>query len=242
MLKPILKGEDVKRYAKSEFQFYCVYPYKLVDGKTVILQEKEFENLFPNCFSYLKKYKIELRNLRVKYKTNPRYWYSCHRGRVINDFETDKIISQEISDYPSMTIELNKLYHNTTVYSLIPNQNITESIYYWLGILNSNLFWYYLKNTGNVLRGGYFRFKTNYLKPFPLKAIKFESIEKETHDQITEKVKNIISNKENLSNAKTPQEKTALQRQIDVTDKQIDQLVYQLYGLTEEEIKLVEEE
>ena len=158
VLKPILKGEDVKRYAKSEFQFYCVYPYKLVDGKTVILQEKEFENLFPNCFSYFKKYKIELRNLRVKYKTNPRYWYSCHRGRVINDFETDKIISQEISDYPSMTIELNKLYHNTTVYSLIPNQNITESIYYWLGILNSNLFWYYLKNTGNVLRGGYFRF------------------------------------------------------------------------------------
>ena len=39
---------------------------------------------------------------------------------------------------------------------------------------------------------------------------------------------------------KTPQEKTALQRQIEATDKQIDQLVYQLYGLTEEEIRIVE--
>ena len=38
-----------------------------------------------------------------------------------------------------------------------------------------------------------------------------------------------------------PQEKTALQRQIEATDKQIDQLVYKLYGLTEEEIKIVEE-
>jgi hypothetical protein len=42
--------------------------------------------------------------------------------------------------------------------------------------------------------------------------------------------------------AKTAHDKTVLQRQIDKTDKQIDQLVYELYGLTEEEIKIVEEE
>jgi len=41
--------------------------------------------------------------------------------------------------------------------------------------------------------------------------------------------------------AKTAHEKTVLQRQIDNTDKQIDQLVYELYGLTKEEIKIVEE-
>ena len=35
---------------------------------------------------------------------------------------------------------------------------------------------------------------------------------------------------------------TALQRQIEATDKQIDQLVYQLYGLTEDEIRIVEGE
>jgi len=40
--------------------------------------------------------------------------------------------------------------------------------------------------------------------------------------------------------AKTDHEKTALQRQIDATDQQTDQLVYELYGLTEEEIKIVE--
>ena len=39
----------------------------------------------------------------------------------------------------------------------------------------------------------------------------------------------------------TFQEKTSLQRQIGNTDKQIDQLVYKLYGVTEEEIKIVEE-
>jgi hypothetical protein len=43
-----------------------------------------------------------------------------------------------------------------------------------------------------------------------------------------------------LAGARTPQEKTALERQITATDTQIDALVYELYGLTKEEIALVE--
>ena len=48
----------------------------------------------------------------------------------------------------------------------------------------------------------------------------------------------ILNNK--LFETKTHEETTGLQRQIDATDNQIDQLVYQLYGLTEEEIRIVE--
>jgi hypothetical protein len=44
-----------------------------------------------------------------------------------------------------------------------------------------------------------------------------------------------------LDAAKTPTDKTAVQRQIDATDRQIDKLVYELYGLTEDEIAIVEE-
>ena len=44
-----------------------------------------------------------------------------------------------------------------------------------------------------------------------------------------------------LSKSKTPQERTSVERQIAATDAQIDRLVYELYGLTEEEIKIVEQ-
>ena len=44
-----------------------------------------------------------------------------------------------------------------------------------------------------------------------------------------------------LDAAKTPTDKTAIQRQIDATDRQIDQLVYEFYGLTDDEIKIVQE-
>jgi hypothetical protein len=44
-----------------------------------------------------------------------------------------------------------------------------------------------------------------------------------------------------LAETKAGHEKTLLQRRIEATDKQIDRLVYELYGLTEEEVKIVEE-
>ena len=44
-----------------------------------------------------------------------------------------------------------------------------------------------------------------------------------------------------LDAARTPVDKTAIQRQINATDRRIDNLVYELYGLTDQEIKIVEE-
>ena len=53
-------------------------------------------------------------------------------------------------------------------------------------------------------------------------------------------VQRMLSLHKQLAEAKTPTAKTMLQRQIEATDQQIDQLVYELYGLTEEEIGIVE--
>jgi hypothetical protein len=50
----------------------------------------------------------------------------------------------------------------------------------------------------------------------------------------------MLSLHKQLPEARTPHEQTALQRQIEATDRQIDALVYELYGLTEEEIGIVE--
>jgi len=142
----------------------------------------------------------------------------------------------------NMTYDESNLYHNTTVYSFIPNEAVKEDLLYWLGTFNSNLMWWFLKNTGNVLRGGYFRFKTNYIKPFPVKRIEFNNpVEKTLYSKMIYSVATQLKSILNISTTRTPAERIALQRQIDATDKQIDQLVYQLYGLTAKEIKIVEE-
>jgi len=64
--------------------------------------------------------------------------------------------------------------------------------------------------------------------------------DKARHDKMVSLVQTMLDLHKRLAAAKTAHEKTMLQRQITATDHQIDQLVYELYGLTEEEIKIVE--
>ena len=62
------------------------------------------------------------------------------------------------------------------------------------------------------------------------------------HDQLVELVETMLALHKHLPEAKTDHEKTSIQRQIDATDGQIDKLVYTLYGLTDDEIAIVEGE
>ncbi len=83
--------------------------------------------------------------------------------------------------------------------------------------------------------------KTAYLNPFPICAINFsDPANKVRHDKMVTLVDRMQDLYKHLNSAKTPDDKTQIQRQIDAADKEIDQLVYELYGLTEEEIGIVE--
>ena len=103
--------------------------------------------------------------------------------------------------------------------------------------------WYnfFYRNISPAYRGGYLRFIYQYLVQIPVRSIDLSAQkEKEQHDSMINLVDKIISLNKQLSATRTAAEKNILQRQIDVTDKQIDMLVYELYGLTDEEIKIVE--
>ena len=79
------------------------------------------------------------------------------------------------------------------------------------------------------------------LAQLPIRAIDFDhSSDKAKHDKMIQLVEQMLDFNKRLAAAKVPGEKTRIQRQIDATDKQIDNLVYELYDLTEEEIKIVE--
>jgi hypothetical protein len=241
LVKPILMGEDVHRYQKIQNHNFVIYPYKLENGKTVIIDENELKTKFPIGYSYLKKYQSELKDIRTRQKTNPEYWYSCHRSKDMSLFEQERIITPEISLGCNMTISPGGIYHNTKVYSLIADEKFGEHKHYWLGILNSPLLWWFIKTTGYALRGGYFTFKTNYLRPFPIRTINFsDPADKARHDRMVALVTQMLELNKKLQDASLDHEKELLSRQIEATDASIDKLVYELYGLTEEEIAIVE--
>lgn len=93
----------------------------------------------------------------------------------------------------------------------------------------------------NQFRGGYFAVNKQGLERLPTRTINFaDSTDKTKHDQMVSFVERMLGLHKRLAAAKSPAENEHLKRQIDATDQEIDRLVYDLYGLTEEEIKIVE--
>jgi len=83
-------------------------------------------------------------------------------------FDQVKIVAPEISLGGNFTIDLNGRFYSTTkVYGYVKKEGLPISYEFLLGLLNSNLFWFFIQKTGYVLRGGYYTFKTNYVSPFP---------------------------------------------------------------------------
>ena len=168
IMKPILKGEDIKRYAPLENSYWLIYPHHSVNGKTIPYEESEMKEQFPLTYEYLLPFKSDLVDKKIRYKTNEKYWYALHRSREIAMFETPKIITAEISYGCNMTYDTKNLYHNTKCYTILFNEVFEKFTQAYLTILNSKILWYYLSQTGYTLRGGFFCFKTKYLEPFHL--------------------------------------------------------------------------
>ena len=224
LMKPLLKGEDVKQYTQLSPTHYIIYPHHLVKGKTVPYTEKEMQSFFPQAYAYLLQFKEKLMEKKIRYKTNSLYWYSLHRSREIPMFENKKIITPEISLGCNMTLDEIGLYHNTQCYTLFPKPNYQNNILFLLGILNSKLFWFYMYNTGTILRGGFFRFKTKYIENFPIPS--FSDNDKATNMKIL--VRKILDSTDDEKRMKIL--------------TQIDILVYHLYELSYDEILIVDPE
>ncbi len=174
MVKPFLMGKDVKRYKMPKPKNVVIFPYKISQGKPGLMSGKYIKSNFPNGWNYLLANKKEL-EMRENGRMQHDSFYAYIYPKNLSEFKTEKIITPEIAVRPELTIDIQaNLYHTTKVYSFIFKTNVKESKYYWLGILNSKLLWFFLTNTGYILRGGYYTFKTQYLHPFPVKRIDFD--------------------------------------------------------------------
>ena len=108
-----------------------------------------------------------------------------------------------------------------------------------LGLLNSKLLFWRLRSISNVFRGGWITCTKQYVETLPIRSINFtDPAEKAVHDKTVSLVERMLAL--HKQNPRTPQEQQMVKREIESTDKRIDRLVYELYGLTEEEIRIVE--
>ncbi len=167
-------------------------------------------------------------------------------ARDPENFKGKRILVQEITGGKDRRIVAayyeGELYHSRDVIPIKIENDVPDPLYL-LGLINSRLItWFHLIKNPKAQKGLFPKVLVSDLKKLPIRPIDFSnSTDIASHDQILALVERMLDLHKQLAAAKTPQAKTVLQRQIDATDKQIDQLVYELYDLTEKEIKIVEE-
>ncbi|MFQ5852766.1 MAG: Eco57I restriction-modification methylase domain-containing protein, partial [Candidatus Binatia bacterium] len=155
-------------------------------------------------------------------------------------FQGERVYSRKIlGDRLVATIETTDSVADQQVYIARPKTNDVSAMYLG-GVLGSRLIAFFIRGFYDEVNDAFPQIKVGQLKSLPIPAID-ESKRRDKHDRMVDLVKRMLDLYKQLASAKNPNHKTSLQREIEATDRQIDRLVYELYGLTEEEIKIVEE-
>ncbi|GAA7504005.1 class I SAM-dependent DNA methyltransferase [Helicobacter pylori] len=236
LIKPILRGKDIKRYSYEWADLWVIFiPWHFPNTnnpKNMEENEQDFSIHYPIIYSHLLSHKDKLLK-RNKDETGKRYeWYCLQRwaANYYQDFEKEKIVYGEIVQEPRFYLdnggcELGYFYAEATSFILTG-----EHLRYLLGMLHSKLITFAFKTfyAGGGLGESSYRYKKAFIERLPIPKIAPQN--QELAHKITDCAKAILEAKEKDPKANTQK-----------LEKEIDALVYQLYNLTDEEIKIIEE-
>ena len=146
-----------------------------------------------------------------------------------------KIMTQVLAKKAMFTLDSFGKYYfvgggNAGGYGLIL-KNDSLNYKFILGILNSSLSDFYLKNHTSLFQGGYYSYAKRFIEKIPIKVIS-----REKQKPLIEIVDKILSITKDDDYSKNPEK----QAKVKAYERRINRLVYNLYGLTDDEIKIIE--
>ncbi len=247
-VKHLAKGSlNIRRYYLSGLTKRLIFPYVLEEGRSRLIGPEEYRQRYPRTWAYLNENKARLAS-RNKGRMGSD-WYGYVYRKNHDKFGLPKLLVPSIGTGSCFAPDLEGVYFFVGSgggggggYGIaLPHASKTEYMHL-LGVLNSRLISTYLRAISTSFRGGYIALNRQYIEKVPIRGIHDSDLNgKRRRDRMVALVNQMLALHKQLPEAKTPHDKEVLQRQIDATDRRIDRLVYELYGLTDEEIRIVEE-
>ncbi|MFZ5994392.1 MAG: Eco57I restriction-modification methylase domain-containing protein [Thermodesulfobacteriota bacterium] len=218
LIKPWLRGRDIKKWKAEWAGLYVINipssanrPWPWSDEKTEAKAKKIFAQTYPAIHKHLSQWEDKL----VKRDDQGKFWWELRSCAYYKEFERPKIIYPDIAKAPEFTWDASKSFLGNTAY-IIPTDER------WLvGLLNSQLIWWLYLNISSTIRGGFVRFIAQYMEQLPIPKITDEQ-----KSQLTERVQKILADPDSP--------------EVPRLEAEINKLVYALYGLTPEEVEIVE--
>ena len=244
LLHPLIKGGDSKRYLLTETSRRILFPYVPdASGNMQLVPEPALHRRYPLTWKYLSDNRTYLEE-REDGRMRGTGWYAFGRTQALDVVGLPKVFTPDIASRAAFSLDAGgKLFFTGGAaggYGILVADG--HDRLYVLALLNSRLLEWFIRQTATRMRGGYFSFEARFIRPLPIRIINpARSGEQKAHDDVTRLVQEMLTLKSTKLRARTPHESTQLQRQIDATDREIDRIVYGLYGLSPDQVKLVEE-
>jgi type I restriction-modification system DNA methylase subunit len=237
IIKPFVIGDNIRKYhVDYEDKYLLLIPSGWTDANRGDTDPAQY---FKNTYHAVAKHLAQFEEMAKNRWDQGDYWWELRPCDYYDKFEGPKIIYPDIAKESRITFDEGGLYFGNTAY-FIPIKD-----HYFLGLLNSTLIFYYYKKIASVLgdanRGGRLRWFTQDVERIPIRTIDYSNpSEIAQHDRMVALVERMLKLHKDRQAEKLPDRIEKIERQIQAADKEIDALVYELYGLTEEEIKIVE--
>ena len=242
ILRTPLFASDFGRYHFTpEDKWRIIFPYVAEKGGFRLMASSELQKKFPKAFARLQE------NIgRLKERKQFKEWFGYSAPRNLELHDRAQIAVPLLADGG-----LFALIPKSSRGSICPMASGGFTITlgadcafkpeFVLGILNSKLSFWFLRQISNIFRGGWITCTKQYFGEMPIIRLDFKKpADKARHDKLVVLVDKMLGLLPKLRTATLAAEKAVLQNAVTATDQQIDALVYELYNLTPEEIKLVE--
>ncbi|MCQ2630947.1 class I SAM-dependent DNA methyltransferase [Helicobacter pylori] len=222
LIKPILRGKDIKRYSYEWADLWVINTH---NGYTSALKSKippiDIEK-YPATKAHLDAHWDTIAT-RCDQGDTPYHLRNC---AYLEDFEKEKIVYPETSQGAYFVYENSGIFLEKTAFMIVSDAYNLKLL---TALLNSKLVTFYFKNFcgGCILGKSGYQYNKHALEKIPIPKITEKN--QELADKITDGAKQILALKEKDPKANTQK-----------LEKEIDALVYRLYNLTDEEIKIIE--
>ncbi|MBL7796027.1 MAG: Eco57I restriction-modification methylase domain-containing protein, partial [Saprospiraceae bacterium] len=216
VIKPFLAGREIKKYRTPNTGQYLVILEKGTTNRYAnqLSPEIWLKSTYPAIFSHLKNFESKAQK---RYDQGD-YWWELRACDYYPAFELPKIFFAEISTEGQFAFDEDGQYCDTTGYIIGSDSK------YLIGVLNSRLVTFFFSKISSEIRGGFLRWKRQYVEQIPI-----PDIPEEAQQPLAAIAVRILAAKR-----ADPQADTS------ALEAEVDALVYGLYGLTAEEIAVVE--
>jgi hypothetical protein len=246
MLRRLLKGSvNLDRYEIRDDGKRLIFPYA-PDSPNELVPMDQIKSKQPNAAKYLNDLERELKK-RGKGKLGNAwhgYVYKKNHARLAGP----KILCPAIARGAAFAYDSTGDFFFTGsgsggggAYGIRLNDDQQAATEWLIGLLNSKLADRFFKLNSTPFRGGWIALTKQHIEVFPIRPIDFANpADVEKHNRMVSLVDRMLTLVPKRRAEANPQAAAQLDAQIAATDRQIDRLVYDLYGLSEEEISLVE--